>query len=119
MRRPCSRTLPHRRSTRLARRVPAQSAQITAPPADGAKAKLNTNLMRRQREAFIYVDYSTPAVLSYSETVTIHRNLQEAITAWLALPNDFKIDALITTNENGESRHQGWEIYRLWGRWDS
>jgi hypothetical protein len=69
--------------------------------------------------SLIYVEYSTPAVLNYSETATIHRNLREAIIAWLALPNGIKKSASITTGQNGEARYQGWEIYRLWERSDS
>lgn len=67
----------------------------------------------------IYVDYAVPATLSYSETVVIYLTLREAITAWLALSNEVKKDASITTNENGGARYTGWEIYRLWGRWDT
>lgn len=70
--------------------------------------------------SLIYVDYSVPAVLRYSETMAIHLTLREAIAAWLALPNEIKKDALITTAENGgDSRYRGWEIYRLWGHWSS
>jgi hypothetical protein len=69
--------------------------------------------------SLIYVDYSVPAVLRYSETMAIYLTLREAIAAWLALPNEIKKDALITTAENGgDSRYRGWEIYRLWGHWN-
>jgi hypothetical protein len=92
--------------------------QVTAPLAGRAESEVERH-SGSSGMSFIYVDYSVPAVLSYSETVTIHPNLREAIAAWLSLPNDLKRDALITTNENGEARYQGWEIYRLWGHWDS
>jgi len=94
------------------------AAQIAALPAGEDKSEVEHQSESSDRR-LIYVDYSTPAVLSHSETITIHCNLREAITAWLLLPNGTKEDASITTSGNGESRYQGWEIYRLWGRWDS
>lgn len=93
------------------------AAQIATPLGGGERQAENRS--EQSDTSFIYVDYSAPATLSYSETVQIYRNLREAITAWLALPNEIKSDASITTNENGELRYRGWEIYRLWGRWDS
>jgi len=66
----------------------------------------------------IYVDYSVPATLRYSETSVFYLTLREAITAWLALPNETKKDASIATNENSGAHYYGWEIYRLWGRWN-
>ena len=68
--------------------------------------------------SMIYVDYSVPATLRYAETTVSYSSLREATTAWLALPNEIKKEASITTNENG-GVYCGWEIYRLWGRWDS
>lgn len=67
----------------------------------------------------IYVDYSVPATLRYSETMAFYLTLREAITAWLALSNEGNKVASITTNEGSGAQYQGWEIYRLWGRWDS
>lgn len=67
----------------------------------------------------IYVDYATSATLRYSETMLFYLTLSEAIAAWLALPNDVKRIASITTNEIGGARYEGWEIYRLWGHWNS
>lgn len=64
----------------------------------------------------IYVDVTVPAVLRCSETSAAYPTLQEAITAWLALPLNVKKDASITTDEHGGARYHSWEIYRLWAR---
>ena len=64
----------------------------------------------------IYVDISVPAVLRCSETLVAYPTLQDARTAWLALPLNVKKDASITTDERGGARYHSWEIYRLWAR---
>jgi hypothetical protein len=64
----------------------------------------------------IYVDVSVPAVLRCSETVVAYPTLQEARTAWLALPLNVKKDASITTDERGGACYHSWEIYQLWAR---
>jgi hypothetical protein len=86
---------------------PASTAEIEAE-----------NQQQPSDTSMLYVDYSEPASLRSSETMAFYLTLREAIAAWLALPNEIKKDASITTTKSGTSYH-GWEIYRLWGRWDA
>jgi hypothetical protein len=93
---------------------------------DGSPTESSTTSSRTEREAeektgssdagAIYVDVSEPATLRYSDTLVIYPKLREAREAWLALPPETKIDASITTDENGGACYRGWDIYRLWAR---
>lgn len=62
----------------------------------------------------IYVNGSLPASLVCSEKSVSCGTLEQAIIAWLALPNDHKRDASIKVEEKDGALYRGWEIYRLW-----
>ncbi len=100
---------------------PSQAAP--SPPVESPASTAEIEAEKQQQPSdtsMLYVDYSEPASLRSSETMAFYLTLREAITAWLALPNEIKKDASITTtNEGRSSSYQGWEIYRLWGRWDT
>lgn len=94
-----------------------------SPPVESPASAAEIKAEEQQQPSdtsMLYVDYSKPATLRSSETMAFYLTLREAITAWLGLPNEIKKDASITTTaEGGSSSYQGWEIYRLWGRWDA
>jgi hypothetical protein len=98
---------------------PSQAAPSPPVKSPAGVAEIEAEKQQQPSDTdMFYVDYSEPAALRSSGTMAFHLTLREAIAAWLALPNEIKKGASITTTEGSRS-YQGWEIYRLWGRWDA
>ena len=74
------------------------------------------NQLGSHSRSLIYVDGSVPATLCLSGDSVSYATLREAVTAWLALPQEIKKDASIITAGDDGAHYRGWDIYRLWQR---
>jgi hypothetical protein len=90
---------------------------VETTDADGTESEIGKQA-ESSGTSMIYVDYSAPATLHYSGTSASHPTLREAVIAWQTLPHEVKRDASIQSDMDG-ALYRGWEVYRLWGRWES